>query len=45
MENGRIAAEGDPADQMPQINRLFGVARGEAGWRLINPKADPRSSR
>jgi iron complex transport system ATP-binding protein len=44
MEKGRIAAEGDPADLMPQLEQLFGVARGNTGWRLINRTADPRSS-
>jgi iron complex transport system ATP-binding protein len=50
MENGRIAAEGDPAELLSggEIARVFGVERGEGGWRLveeISPPADPRSSR
>jgi iron complex transport system ATP-binding protein len=47
MENGRVAADGDPADLISgaAVPRVFGVVRGADGWTLLSPPADPRSSR
>jgi len=41
MDRGRIAAEGLDG---PQVAQIFGVERGDGGWRELKPGADPRSS-
>ena len=50
MDQGRIAAEGDPARIFSgdEIARIFGVEPDGRGWRLadrFSPPVDPRSSR
>jgi iron complex transport system ATP-binding protein len=47
MDGGAIAADGAPADILngPHIPAIFGIARSAAGWSLVSPSADPRSSR
>ena len=47
MDEGRIAADGDPAAILdgPQVRQVFGIERVGGEWRpAISPPADPRSS-
>ena len=48
MDRGRIAADGVPQAVLdgPEVEEVFGVRRADYGrWRLVNPRAGPRSSR
>ncbi|MEA3012959.1 MAG: iron complex transport system ATP-binding protein [Sphingomonadales bacterium] len=42
MDQGRIAAEGLDG---PHVAEIFGIERGESGWRQVSRPADPGSSR
>ena len=46
MNDGRIAADGPPADVMagPSIGAVFGVEKAGGRWRPLSPAADRRSS-
>ena len=46
LDKGRILADGDPEALLagPEIPRVFGIERGEGGWRPVIRPADPRSS-
>jgi iron complex transport system ATP-binding protein len=47
MENGRVVADAGPGDLVegPVVQRVFGIEKGEEGWRPLSGREDPRSSR
>jgi iron complex transport system ATP-binding protein len=46
MHEGGIAADGPPRALLegPVISTVFGIERGDEGWRPLSPRADPKSS-